>query len=127
MMLTRLSGSLAAVALLFAAPGVAGAYPDTALTLTFASSEGYAAAVQLVCDPPGGTHPNARRACAEIHLAEGDFDALPGSPRPMICTMQYAPVVATAEGTWRGVPIDWQHEFGNACTMRNETGRVFAF
>ncbi|HEX6354521.1 subtilase-type protease inhibitor [Actinophytocola sp.] len=126
MMFTRLSGVLLAVALPFAVTGVASARPDTALTLTVVSSEGWAAAVQLFCDPPRGPHPNARRACAEIHLAQGDFDSLPGS-RPMICTMQYVPVVATAEGTWRGVPVDWEREFGNPCTMRNETGRVFAF
>jgi hypothetical protein len=127
MMFTRLSGVVLAVALPFAVAGEAGAHPATSLTLTVVAAQGYAKAVRLSCDPPRGPHPNARRACAEINLARGNFDQLPGAPRPMICTLQYDPVLATADGTWRGRRVHWQREFGNDCALRNETGRVFAF
>jgi hypothetical protein len=127
MKFTRLSGVLLAVALPFAVTGVAAAHPDTLLTLTVAVPEGDAESVRLLCDPPGGTHPNARRACAEIHAAQGDFDSLPGSPKPAVCTMEYRPVTVVAEGTWHGDEVDWQRQFSNACTMRGATGTVFLF
>lgn len=127
MNLTRLGGALLAATLLFAVTGVAGAHPATSLTLTVIVPEGAVKSVRLTCAPPGGTHPNAKRACAEIRAAGGSFDSLPGKPVPTICTMEYLPVTAVAEGTWRGRPVHWQQVFGNHCVMHNETGTVFLF
>lgn len=127
-MFTRLSGALLAVALPFAVTGVASASPSLSLlTLTVAAPDGSAESVELVCDPPSGTHPNARRACAELHAAQGDFDALPDHQEPAFCTMEYQPVTAVAEGTWRGEPVRWAREFGNKCSLRTATGSVFLF
>ena len=125
-MFTRLSGALLAVALPFAMSGVASACPDTSLTLTVASLDGDAETVQLACEPAGGSHPNATQACEDIVAAQGDFDSLTAD-ESTACTMEYRPVVATAEGTWRGEPISWQREFGNGCTLRTATGTVFLF
>ena len=111
-MFTRLSGALLAVALPFAVSGVASACPHTSLTLTVSVPEGDA---------------NATPACEEILAAQGDFAELPGSPEAGACTMEYQPVVALAEGTWRGTPVSWEHEFGNGCTLYSATGTVFLF
>jgi hypothetical protein len=78
----------------------------------------------LTCLPTGGTHVNALRACMDLMLADGDFDALRGD-RYQVCTQEYEPVVATAEGRWRDRVVAWQRVFGNACTLDAETGWVF--
>lgn len=116
-----------AVAMPFVASGVADACPDTTLRLTVTAPEADAEGVLLTCRPAGGSHPNADRACAEIVAAQGDFNALPGAPGQTGCTMEYQPVTAVAEGTWRGEPVSWRHEFGNTCTLHTATGTVFQF
>jgi hypothetical protein len=45
----------------------------------------------------------------------------------MACTMEYRPVIAVADGTWRGEPVAWEQEFSNPCTLRTSTGPVFQF
>ncbi|MFA1543322.1 SSI family serine proteinase inhibitor [Actinomadura monticuli] len=80
--------------------------------------------VTLRCDPPGGGHPEAARACAELAESDGGF-AHP--PDGRMCTAVHAPVVARAEGRWRGRPTRFRAEFGNDCAMRARTGFVFAF
>jgi hypothetical protein len=127
MMLPGLSGALLAVALPFAIPDVAGTQPETSLVLTVVTSNGDSESVGLSCDPPDGTHPNAKHACAELHAAQGDFESLPGEQEQTMCTMEYLPVTAQAEGTWHGEQVTWQQEFGNACTLRTATGAVFRF
>jgi hypothetical protein len=124
---TRIGGALLAVALPFVFTGVAGASTHTSITLTVASPEGDSETVELECDPPGGTHPNAKSACVELHRAHGDFDALADQQEPASCTMEYRPVLAEAYGTWHGEPVEWAHEFGNDCTLRTATGSVFLF
>jgi subtilisin inhibitor-like len=126
--LIRLSGALLAVALPFAVAGTASA--DTApsfVTLTTAAPEGMPKIVVLECDPAGGSHPNPKDACADLLLAQGDFDALSAHQEGTNCTMEYRPVVATADGTWRGHPISWGREYGNSCALRTTTGAVFQF
>lgn len=127
MRLSGIGGVLVAVALPFVGPGVAGACPDTSLTLTVTTAGGDAESVRLTCEPAGGSHPNAESACAEIHAAHGDFDGLPGDSEQTACTMIYQPVTAVAEGTWQDESVSWEHEFGNACTLRTATGTVFLF
>lgn len=127
MNLTRIGGALLAVALPFAITGVASASSHTSFTLTVAVPEGDTQMVVLECDPPGGTHPNAKSACVELHRAHGDFDALAEFQEPASCTMEYRPVTAQAHGTWHGEPVHWTHEFGNDCALRTATGAVFRF
>jgi hypothetical protein len=130
MNLTRVGGVLLAVALPFAVTGVAHASPHTSLTLTLSVPEHADVSdvvVELKCDPAGGSHPNARAACEELHRSAGDFDALAGHQEPMNCTMEYRPVIATAEGRWHGAPVSWSREFSNNCTLHTATGMVFLF
>lgn len=127
MTFTRLGGALLATALLFAVPGVASAQPETAFVLTVVTQNGDSESVGLVCDPPDGTHPNAKLACDELDAAQGDFGSLPAEQEQTMCTMEYMPVTARAEGTWRGEPVMWEQEFGNACALRSATGAVFRF
>lgn len=127
MKLSGTGGALLAVALPFAVSGVASASPDITLTLTVTAPKGDTQSVRLTCAPAGGSHPDATGACAELFTARGDFDILPGEPEQTMCTMEYLPVTAAAEGRWRGKPVSWEHEFGNACTLHNATGRVFLF
>lgn len=127
MKLTRIGGALLAVALPFAVTGVASASTHTSFTLTVSSPDGDVEVVELECDPPGGTHPNAKSACVELHRARGDFDKLADHQVPMSCTLEYRPVTAEAYGTWHGQPADWTREFGNGCALRAATGSVFRF
>lgn len=127
MNLTRIGGVLLAVVLPFAGAGVASAGPGTSLTLTVSVPDGSGEVVELECDPPGGSHPNATSACAELHRAQGELDALAAQQEATSCTMEYRPVVAQAHGTWHGDPVHWTHEYGNDCTLRTATGSVFQF
>ncbi|MDK1474948.1 subtilase-type protease inhibitor [Streptomyces sp. 549] len=107
-------------------------YAPSALTLTFARGESAAAstperAVTLTCSPnPGGNHPAAARACAQLRGVDGDFDSLPGD-RNRYCTMEYDPVVVTAQGVWDGRRVSYERTFGNACVKDVEGMAVFRF
>ncbi|MFF1925381.1 SSI family serine proteinase inhibitor [Streptomyces sp. NPDC058221] len=128
----RVRASLATVALLtvgMAVPAAAATppAPDGGLFLTVSGSENtWIRGVALHCPPnPDDRHPDAAGACAALHQADGDFDALPGDPHP--CTYTYDPVTVTAEGERRGDAIAWQRTFPNACAMDAATGPVFRF
>lgn len=147
--IARFAGTLATVAMLalslfVAAPAsaagrsqdVSSALGATALVLTVSpTSVGVGVDVEnvqlpkvalLLCDPAGGTHPDAAAACDDIDAANGDFNALPGVP-DTICTFIYAPVTATATGLWHGMPVTFQKTYSNACVLQAETGPVFSF
>lgn len=81
-------------------------------------------AVTLRCDPPGGRHPDAARACAELEESGGKFAHAPDG---RMCTQIYAPVVAQAKGRWHGRPVSFRTRYANDCVMRSRTGTVFAF
>ncbi|MFE7395370.1 SSI family serine proteinase inhibitor [Streptomyces sp. NPDC057557] len=131
----RLRAAVAAAALLaltVAVPAAAAEsdapVPDRGLLLTVSGSEDtWIRGVALFCPPaPDAHHPHAADACAAIDRAEGDLDALPGSPR--LCIVEgYDPVTATATGTWDGRPVSWQRTFPDACVMDAVTGPVFRF
>ncbi|WP_067822517.1 SSI family serine proteinase inhibitor [Actinomadura kijaniata] len=117
----------AAFALAPAVPAVAAPGPTVVrLTLTFPESDTSAArSVVLFCEPPRGGHPAAARACAELARSGGRFER--AEPFPTVCTLEYAPVVAEAEGTWRGRPVMFRREYPNQCALRAYTGTVFTF
>ncbi|MEE1812769.1 SSI family serine proteinase inhibitor [Streptomyces sp. BE133] len=130
----RLSVALATAALLTLTVAVPAAatesndpVPDRGLLLTVSGSENtWIRGVALFCPPaPDAHHPHAAAACAAIDWAEGDLDALPGSPR--LCIEGYDPVTATATGNRDGRPVSWQRTFPNACVMDAVTGPVFRF
>jgi hypothetical protein len=96
------------------------------LTLRTTAGPG-ARSVMLRCDPPGGTHPKAAEACADVAKSNGDLQQLPAGTNPRACFMIYSPVTATAQGNWHGQPVQFTARFPNTCVMRDKTGSVFDF
>ncbi|TDD95463.1 SSI family serine proteinase inhibitor [Actinomadura rubrisoli] len=122
-----------ALALLPAVPAQAAPGTSLRLTLTYPGNDTSAApgngtsgtrTVTLRCGPAGGNHPKAARACTEIDAAGG---RLAHAPDDRVCTAIYAPVVAQADGHWRGRAVDFRAEYGNDCAMRSRTGTIFDF
>lgn len=100
------------------------------LTVTTANRSLTAAAatprtVTLRCDPAGGPQPYARAACSELDAASGGFDHIATTRR--MCPMIFAPVTATATGTWQGHPVNWSRQYANSCVLAQHTGDVFSF
>ena len=99
--------------------------PGADLTLTYAAEAGFAAAVKLECDPPGGGHPKPVDACAELTAVGGEPDKI--EPGRGACMMIYAPITAEITGDWQGTAVDWRHTYGNSCEMKRALGVLFAF
>ncbi|WP_440073002.1 SSI family serine proteinase inhibitor [Streptosporangium sp. OZ121] len=79
----------------------------------------------LLCDRPGGNHPDAVRACEALAEVRGD----PARLRPrtgVACTLQYDPVTVTAVGIWNNRFIRFERTYGSPCALRAATGTVFA-
>ena len=111
----------AVVALVPAAPSEAA----SSLRLTLDHPDrGASRSVTLHCEPPGGGHPEAARACSELSASGGGIEHAPDG---RMCTTVHSPVTARAKGSWRGKPVRFQTEYGNDCVMRSRTGSVFAF
>ncbi|GAA4063115.1 SSI family serine proteinase inhibitor [Actinomadura miaoliensis] len=95
------------------------------LTLTYpGQSTSGTRTVTLRCEPHGGSHPSAAKACAELGRRGGNPAR---EADDTVCTMIYSPVVASAKGTWGGRPVDFRKEYPNDCVLRSQTGSVFAF
>ncbi len=105
------------------------AYRQAATRLLLRTTMGSAAprTVTLLCDPPGGTHPKAVQACADLARSHGDFKVQSGKRRPRACFMIYSPVTVSAEGRWRGEDVQFTARFPNTCVMRGQTGAIFDF
>lgn len=109
-------------------------YPPSALVLSYAEGEDSGSApvrraVTLSCAPtPTGTHPTARRACAELRSVEGSFRALTARTESgRICTREWRPVTVTAEGVWEGSRVWYEHTFPNPCFKNAVRSQVFEF
>ncbi|ACY96456.1 MULTISPECIES: subtilase-type protease inhibitor [Thermomonospora] len=99
----------------------------TALRLTVSHPEAAAAtprSVTLSCDPPGGSHPRAAQACADLDRSGG---RIVREREEAICTTEYRPVTARATGMWRGRPVTFVRTFPNPCVMAARTGAIFRF
>ncbi|RJQ82554.1 serine protease [Pseudonocardiaceae bacterium YIM PH 21723] len=110
--------------LALSAPAVAAA-PGGQLTLTKAADLGTPHSVTLDCDPVGGTHPQAKAACATLTEVNGDIDAI--KPIDIACPDVYKPETVTAVGVWNGRRIDFSHRYTNSCHTGRATHEVFAF
>jgi hypothetical protein len=116
----------AAVVLLGSAAAAAGTvHRRTDLTLLYMAEAGYATAVTLRCDPPGGAHPKPSAACRTLRAVDGRPARL--KPAAVLCTMIYAPITAQITGKWRGKKISWSKTYGNTCEMTRATGVLFHF
>lgn len=97
----------------------------TSLTVSYQADAGYAAAVTLSCDPAGGAHPQAVKACALLKKVAGKPGKL--KPAAMMCTLEYAPITAEVTGTWKGRTLTWTKRFSNTCDMNRTAGALVAF
>ena len=79
----------------------------------------------LTCSPAGGTHTQAKAACAALKAAKGNPAAIKNDGS--MCMMIYDPVTVTATGKWRSKPVRYTHTYGNPCVLKASTGAVFAF
>ncbi|TDB74973.1 SSI family serine proteinase inhibitor [Micromonospora sp. KC723] len=79
----------------------------------------------LVCEPAGGTHPDAADACHAVAHVNGDLSALAFDEGP--CTFEYAPVTAHAWGFWQDRPVAWSKTYSNRCLLLRGTRALFDF
>jgi hypothetical protein len=123
--------AMATALLTGAAPASAGAAPavakagKTALTLSYMAEAGYATAVVLTCNPPGGAHPKPTKACNTLNAVGGRPSNL--KPARTMCMMIYAPITAQISGTWKGKKVAWSRKYGNSCEMNRANGILFEF
>lgn len=130
-----LSGAAIGTASAAQPAGTSGLYAPSALVLTIAKGTSAATAtveraVTLSCAPQaGGTHPASDAACGELASVDGEFTALPSALSHTLCTRQWDPVTATADGVWRGQRIAWSETYNNGCEMVASLGggAIFSF
>src|SRR5690242_19562037 len=111
-----------------AAPSYAAKAPGSRLVLTVAAGEKAKPVQQratLTCGPAGGTHKQAKAACAALNAAKGDPAAIKNDGS--MCMMIYDPVTVTATGRWKSKPVKFTHTYGNPCELHAATGAVFTF
>lgn len=69
----------------------------------------------LLCDPPGGDHPDPEAACRLLDELDDPFAPVPSD---MMCTEIYGgPQTATVTGTLRGEPVDAEFDRTNGCEI----------
>lgn len=93
--------------------------------LSVADSSGATTAVTLECDPSGGDHPHADRACRTLRSVDGDFTKLPDEQ--LMCPAIYDPVTVSATGHWGKRPVRFEREYPNRCAANADTASVFDF
>lgn len=90
---------------------------STDLMITVTADEGATPVkMRLVCDPPGGDHPQATEACAKLKEAGAKiFDPV---PKDQACTMIFGgPQTATIEGSYKGAPVNASFSRSNGCEI----------
>jgi hypothetical protein len=124
-MIRTISAATLVAVLTTAGAADAAVRPGTDLTLAYMAEAGYATAVTLRCDPPGGAHPKPSAACRLLRTVGGHPARL--RPARTMCTMIYAPITAQITGKWHGKKISWSKTYGNTCEMTRATGMLFRF
>ncbi|MEV7613222.1 SSI family serine proteinase inhibitor [Streptomyces sp. NPDC089799] len=73
----------------------------------------------LECEPAGGTHPEARRACARLdRFAQAGKDPFAPVPPDEVCSGVYGGrAVARITGSWQGRRIDASFSRKNGCEI----------
>jgi hypothetical protein len=86
------------------------------LVIRFSPGTGEDTTWRLVCDPPGGDHPDPVGACRALET--NGATTLPPVPKGMACTMVFGgPERATVTGTWRGRPVSARFNRTNGCEI----------
>jgi hypothetical protein len=89
---------------------------NTQLNITIDYGGGKSDTWTLTCDPVGGSHPEADKACAA--LAAKGRTALPPVPKGMMCTQIFGgDQTAMIEGTWNGQPVSATFSRRNGCEI----------
>lgn len=69
----------------------------------------------LKCNPPGGDHPDAKKACAALTKAKNPFKP---TPKNRMCTQIFGgPQKAKINGTWNGSKVDATFSRKNGCEV----------
>ncbi|MER7465901.1 SSI family serine proteinase inhibitor [Streptomyces sp. NPDC097981] len=117
-----------------AAPsGAESLYAPSALVLSITAGEDIKhgtvlRAVTLVCAPtPGGSHPSAAAACAELRAHSAQLDAITAPGAGVDCTREWNPMTVAADGVWQGRRMHYSYTFGNPCGLRHTNGALFGF
>ncbi|MEU0397145.1 subtilase-type protease inhibitor [Streptomyces sp. NPDC006208] len=133
------AGLVTGLSVLFAGPAHAepaqpkSLYAPSAMVLTIGKGETARSAtvqraVTLRCNPnPGGDHPDAPAACAELQSVEGRPALLSNDEPSRYCTRIYDPVTVTLDGVWEGRRISHEATFANSCVMQGEVTQLFSF
>ncbi|MEX3106564.1 serine protease [Streptomyces sp. V2] len=122
-----LAAALALTALTAPATAAQSALPGNWLQISVTKGDGHSSDTRgtlLLCNDVPQGHAHAAEACAQLRAARGDIRAVP--PQEIFCTLEYAPVTASARGQWNGRPVQYRETFGNKCEMTAKTGAVFA-
>jgi hypothetical protein len=83
------------------------------LTVRVTWAPGASATWTLRCDPVGGTHPNAKRACATLAGIDRPFS---NAPTGLACTMVYSgPETARVTGRWQGARVSKGFSRNDGC------------
>jgi hypothetical protein len=70
----------------------------------------------LTCDPAGGTHRSATRACAQLRTIDDPFGPL---PLELPCVLKKSgPEVAVVRGSYRGKPVETEFDRSDSCETR---------
>ena len=106
------------------------AKPRTDLTVSVRARESATAKTwKLTCDPAGGDHPDAQRACNALAAAKTQAkDPFAPPPQDQMCTQIYGgPQVATVKGTWQGKPVTATFTRKNGCELKrwSDLGPLF--
>ncbi|MET9606505.1 SSI family serine proteinase inhibitor [Streptomyces sp. NPDC006512] len=74
---------------------------------------------RLECDPVGGSHPEAKKACARLdEFARQGKNPFAPEPKRQLCTFQNGgPATARVTGTWRGEKVDSTFRRKNGCDI----------
>lgn len=98
-------------------PGGSGGGKLTSLEVTVRDSAGAAPKIwTLTCDPPGGSHPQASAACAQLAAATGDPFAQ--TPKGMACSMIFGgDQKAEVTGTFEGRTVSTSFARTNGCEV----------
>ena len=101
-----------------AEPGPSSSTPSGSTELTIAVRPGADAGTRtftLVCDPPGGDHPDPDAACELLRGLEDPFAPVPADA---MCTDLYGgPQTATVTGTLAGEPVDAEFSRADGCQI----------
>ncbi|MGQ0778834.1 MAG: SSI family serine proteinase inhibitor [Pseudonocardiales bacterium] len=94
-----------------------------ALSITSSAGGEPIASASLTCPPDGsGSHPDPVTACEQLSRSDGRIEGIPEDPG--VCTLEFAPVIVAASGTWNGEPRHYKQEFSNRCVAIRATGGV---